>query len=51
VEQWRIRVNDKYPAYISWPTFEQIQTMLLKGVVFILSTLSGGKPNSLPQRL
>jgi DNA invertase Pin-like site-specific DNA recombinase len=29
VEQWRIRVNDKYPAYISWPTFEQIQTMLL----------------------
>jgi hypothetical protein len=29
VEQWRIRVNDKYPAYISWATFEQIQTMLL----------------------
>ena len=29
VEQWRIRVNDKYPAYISWPTFEQIQSRLL----------------------
>jgi DNA invertase Pin-like site-specific DNA recombinase len=29
MEQWRIRVNDKYPAYISWPTFEQIQSMLL----------------------
>jgi DNA invertase Pin-like site-specific DNA recombinase len=29
VEQWRIRVNDKYPAYMSWATFEQIQTMLL----------------------
>jgi len=28
MEQWRIRVNDKYPAYISWTTFEQIQTML-----------------------
>ena len=28
IEQWRIRVNDKYPAYISWTTFEQIQTML-----------------------
>jgi DNA invertase Pin-like site-specific DNA recombinase len=28
VEQWRIRINDKYPAYISWTTFEQIQTML-----------------------
>jgi DNA invertase Pin-like site-specific DNA recombinase len=28
VEQWRICVKDKYPAYISWTTFEQIQTML-----------------------
>jgi DNA invertase Pin-like site-specific DNA recombinase len=28
VEQWRIRVNDKYPAYISWTTYEQIQAML-----------------------
>jgi DNA invertase Pin-like site-specific DNA recombinase len=26
--QWRIRVHDKYPAYISWETFEQIQAML-----------------------
>ena len=28
MEQWRIRVNDKYPAYISWETYEQIQAML-----------------------
>jgi recombinase/recombinase-like zinc beta ribbon protein len=28
VEQWRIRVNDKYPAYISWEIYEQIQAML-----------------------
>jgi DNA invertase Pin-like site-specific DNA recombinase len=28
LEQWRIRVNDKYPAYISWATYEQIQAML-----------------------
>ncbi len=28
IEQWRIRVNDKYPAYISWETYEQIQAML-----------------------
>src|SRR5712691_5641596 len=28
VDQWRIRVNDKYPAYISWQTYEQIQAML-----------------------
>jgi DNA invertase Pin-like site-specific DNA recombinase len=27
-DQWRIRVPDKYPAYISWATFEQMQTML-----------------------
>jgi DNA invertase Pin-like site-specific DNA recombinase len=26
--QWRMQVPDKYPAYISWATFEQIQTML-----------------------
>ncbi len=26
--QWRIRVNDVYPAYISWETFERIQAML-----------------------
>jgi hypothetical protein len=28
VEQWRIRVNDKYPPYISWAAYEQIQAML-----------------------
>jgi DNA invertase Pin-like site-specific DNA recombinase len=28
MEQWKIRVNDVYPAYIAWQTFEQIQQML-----------------------
>jgi hypothetical protein len=28
VEHWRIRVNDKYPAYLSWETSEQIPNML-----------------------
>src|SRR5262245_3606161 len=28
MEQWRKRVPDKYPAYNSWATFEQVQTML-----------------------
>jgi hypothetical protein len=28
LEDWKIRVNDKYPAYISWATYEQIQAML-----------------------
>jgi hypothetical protein len=26
--EWRIRVNDKYPAYISWEVYEQIQAQL-----------------------
>jgi DNA invertase Pin-like site-specific DNA recombinase len=29
MDQWKIRVNDVYPAYIAWDTFEQIQQMLL----------------------
>ena len=28
MDQWRIRVNDKYPAYISWKTYKKIQGML-----------------------
>jgi len=28
MDQWKIRVHDVYPAYISWETFEQIQQML-----------------------
>jgi DNA invertase Pin-like site-specific DNA recombinase len=27
-DEWRICIQDKYPAYISWQTFEQIQAML-----------------------
>lgn len=28
MEQWRIRVNDKYPPFISWETYEKIQAMI-----------------------
>jgi hypothetical protein len=28
MEQWRITVKDKYPAYVDWETFEKIQKML-----------------------
>jgi DNA invertase Pin-like site-specific DNA recombinase len=28
MEQWRIVVKDKYPAYVDWETFERIQKML-----------------------
>jgi len=26
--EWKIRINDKYPAYVDWATFEAIQAML-----------------------
>lgn len=29
LDEWKIRVNGVYPAYISWETFEQIQARLL----------------------
>jgi DNA invertase Pin-like site-specific DNA recombinase len=28
VQEWKIRIPDKYPAYIGWATFETIQGML-----------------------
>ncbi len=28
VDQWKICIRDKYPAYIDWATFEKIQTMI-----------------------
>jgi DNA invertase Pin-like site-specific DNA recombinase len=28
VEHWKIRIPDKYPAYITWATFETIQSMI-----------------------
>ncbi len=32
MEQWKIVVKEKYPSYISWETFEQIQTMLAENL-------------------
>jgi DNA invertase Pin-like site-specific DNA recombinase len=28
IEEWRIHVNDKYPSYISWETYQKIQAMI-----------------------
>jgi DNA invertase Pin-like site-specific DNA recombinase len=28
MEEWKIRINDMYPAYVDWATFEAIQAML-----------------------
>ena len=44
MEQWKIRVNDVYPAYISWETFEQIQQMLLDNYAAYDRNKSRGVP-------
>lgn len=28
IEQWKIRIPDRYPAYIDWQTYEKIQAMI-----------------------
>ncbi len=44
IEQWRIRVNEVYPAYISWETFERIQAMLLDNYAEYDRNKSRGTP-------
>jgi DNA invertase Pin-like site-specific DNA recombinase len=44
MEQWKIRVNDVYPAYITWDTFEQIQHMLLDNYAAYDRNKSRGVP-------
>jgi hypothetical protein len=42
--EWKIRVNDVYPAYISWETFEQIQHMLADNYAAYDRNTSRGVP-------
>jgi DNA invertase Pin-like site-specific DNA recombinase len=44
MDQWKIRVNGVYPAYISWETFEQIQQMLLDNYAAYDRNKSRGVP-------
>jgi DNA invertase Pin-like site-specific DNA recombinase len=44
MDQWKIRVNDVYPAYLSWETFEQIQQMLLDNYAAYDRNKSRGVP-------
>lgn len=41
---WRIVVKDKYPAYLSWETFEKIQAMLRDNRAEYMRTKSRGIP-------
>lgn len=42
--EWKIRINDVYPAYIAWETFEQIQQMLLDNYAAYDRNKSRGVP-------
>ncbi|HJT56237.1 MAG TPA: recombinase family protein [Ktedonobacteraceae bacterium] len=44
MDQWKIRVQDVYPAYIAWETFEQIQQMLLDNYAAYDRNKSRGVP-------
>jgi hypothetical protein len=44
MEQWKIRINDVYPAYIPWETFEQIQQMLVDNYAAYDRNKSRGVP-------
>jgi DNA invertase Pin-like site-specific DNA recombinase len=46
MDQWRICVKDKYPAYISWETYEKIQAMLLDNYAEYDRNKSRGVPRS-----
>jgi DNA invertase Pin-like site-specific DNA recombinase len=45
-EEWRICVQGKYPAYISWQTYEEIQAMLQDNYAAYASRKSRGVPRS-----
>jgi DNA invertase Pin-like site-specific DNA recombinase len=42
--EWKIRLNDIYPAYITWDTFEQIQQMLVENYAAYDRNKSRGVP-------
>src|SRR5579859_917979 len=44
LDQWKIRVNDVYPAYISWETFEHIQGVLADNYAAYDRNTSRGVP-------
>ena len=46
IDQWKITVKDKYPAYISWETFEKIQVQLLDNY----ATYDRNKSRGIPRR-
>jgi DNA invertase Pin-like site-specific DNA recombinase len=46
MDQWKIRVNDVYPAYIAWARFERIQAMLQDNYAEYVHNQSRGIPRA-----
>lgn len=43
-EKWKFLIHDKYPAYISWETYEKIQAMLIDNFAVYNRIASRGVP-------
>jgi DNA invertase Pin-like site-specific DNA recombinase len=46
MEQWRIVVKDKYPAYVGWETFERVQGMLQDNYAEYERNMTRGVPRA-----
>ncbi|MEM9091970.1 MAG: recombinase family protein [Cyanobacteria bacterium P01_F01_bin.53] len=46
MEEWKIRVNNQYPAYIDWPTYERIQAQLMDNYLEYDRNKSRGIPRN-----
>ena len=44
IEEWRIVVKDRYPAYIDWPTYERIRAVIRDNRAEYMRTKTRGAP-------
>ena len=44
IEEWRIIVKDRYPAYIDWPTYEKIRAVIRDNRAEYMRTKTRGAP-------
>ena len=44
IEEWRIVVKDRYPAYIDWPTYEKIRAVIRDNRAEYMRTKTRGAP-------
>ena len=44
IEEWRIVVKDRYPAYVDWPTYERIRAIIRDNRAEYMRTRTRGAP-------